>query len=154
MRGALVILIAMVVIGVVLYLLDIFYYKNKSEDRGRVISEESSINEDGADADDSGKEGDECCGLHLVCEKTSLSPMSSEIIYYDDEELDRFRGRKPEEYNREEIDEFQDVLLTLLPSDLTGWSKSLQLRGIEPPIMIRDELLMMIREIRDNKISG
>ena len=35
----------------------------------------------------------ECCGMHETCEKDSLlAAVSKEIEYYDDEELDRFRG--------------------------------------------------------------
>ena len=37
----------------------------------------------------------ECCGQHEVCEKESLlAAVSKQIEYYDDEELDRFRGRE------------------------------------------------------------
>ena len=40
----------------------------------------------------------ECCGQHEVCEKESLlAALSRQIEYYDDEELDRFRGRKSNE---------------------------------------------------------
>ena len=36
----------------------------------------------------------ECCGQHEICEKESLlAAVSKKIEYYDDEELDRFRGR-------------------------------------------------------------
>lgn len=35
----------------------------------------------------------ECCGQHEICEKESLlAAVSKKIEYYDDEELDRFRG--------------------------------------------------------------
>ena len=36
----------------------------------------------------------ECCGQHQICEKESLlAAVSKKIEYYDDEELDRFKGR-------------------------------------------------------------
>ena len=35
---------------------------------------------------------DACCGRHLVCERESLLTTKPEIIYYDDEELDRLSG--------------------------------------------------------------
>ena len=88
--------------------------------------------------------------MHLVCEKTSLSVMSDEIIYYDDEELDRFKGRKPESYTSDETEEFRDVLLTLLPEDVAGWAKSITLRQIELPSEVKDELLLIISELRAN----
>lgn len=91
----------------------------------------------------------ECCGQHTVCEKNSLLLTGSEdTLYFDDEELDRFRGRSPEQYTTTEIDEFRTVLITLLPSDVIPWSKSIRLRGVELPTEIRDELLMIIDDIR------
>lgn len=153
MRGAMVILVAMVVIGVILYLTDLLYYRKK-EQRGA----DSGGMSDGQDvetpAEESAGDDSECCGMHIVCEKTSLSPVSDEIIYYDDDELDRFKGRNQDDYDQEEIDEFQDVLLTLLPEDIPGWARSLQLRQIEPPREIREELLMMVREMRDKENNG
>lgn len=104
--------------------------------------EKSGSTED-ATSDGSG----ECCGLHLMCEKSGDAAFSSEVIYYDDEELDRFAGRTPEEYSGEEIEEFCDVLMTMLPSDVPGWAHSLDLRGIRPPQEIRDEILMLLREL-------
>ena len=45
----------------------------------------------------------ECCGQHEICEKESLlAAVSKKIEYYDDEELDRFRGRPSNGYNEEE----------------------------------------------------
>ncbi|MDE6400065.1 MAG: phospholipase, partial [Muribaculaceae bacterium] len=77
-------------------------------------------------------------------------PMDTEIIYYDDEELDRYIGRGADEYTPAEEEEFRDVLMSLLPEDVAGWSRSIQLRKITLPTGIRDELLMIVRELRDN----
>ncbi len=42
---------------------------------------------------------EECCGMHITCERDSLlTAMASGIEYYDDEELDPFRGRTPDDY--------------------------------------------------------
>ncbi|MDE5573882.1 MAG: phospholipase [Muribaculaceae bacterium] len=92
---------------------------------------------------------EQCCGLHITCEKDSLlASVSKEIEYYDDEELDRFAGRRPDEYSDAEIDQFRDVLLTLLPQDIAGWARSIQQRNIELPSPVRDELLMIVSEAR------
>ncbi len=91
--------------------------------------------------------------MHAVCEKTSLSPLSTEAEYYDDEELDRFRGRSPEDYTEDEVEEFREILMTLLPSDVAGWSRSLQIREIALPEEVRDELLLIVRELRDEASS-
>lgn len=93
-------------------------------------------------------EAEECCGLHLVCEKNSLSPVDDNIIYYDDEELDRFRGRSSESYGSEEVEEFRDVLMTLRPEDVPGWARSITQRRLELPSEVRDELLILINEQR------
>ena len=96
--------------------------------------------------DDNEEEG--CCGMHLVCEKDSLSPMSGEIIYYADEELDRFFGRPGNDYTPEEVEEFREILMTLRPEDVPGWARSITARRIELPSDVRDELLMRVNEQR------
>ena len=95
---------------------------------------------------------EECCGRHAVCERDSLlAAVSQKIEYYDDEELDAFAGRDPESYSPSESEQFRDVLLTLLPDDIAGWARSVQLRGIALPIDVRDELIMMISEARASR---
>lgn len=90
-----------------------------------------------------------CCGMHITCERDSLlAGISEKIEYFDDEELDAYAGRSPESYTPEEADEFRDVLLTLLPLDIAPWARSLQLRGIELPADVREELLMIVAEAR------
>lgn len=94
-------------------------------------------------------DSDACCGMHITCEKDSLlASVSKEVEYFDDEELDRFAGRQPDAYEPEEIEEFRDVLLTLLPTDIAPWARSIQLRGINLPSEVRDELLMIVAEAR------
>ncbi len=39
-------------------------------------------------------------------------------------------------------------MLTLLPTDIAGWARSIQLRGIELPASVREELLMIVSEAR------
>ncbi len=164
MKGALIIFIAMVVIGIALYLIDLLYYRRKKgylplsevrkQEKAKATSSVESVSEaeskvPAAPADEKGEaEGEVCCGMHIVCEKTNLSPISAEVIYYDDEELDRFRGRDPKSYTPEETEEFRDVLMTLLPEDVAGWSRSIQLREIALPTDVRDELLLIVSELR------
>ncbi|MGM9842912.1 MAG: phospholipase [Muribaculaceae bacterium] len=96
----------------------------------------------------------ECCGLHLTCEKDSLlAAVSEEIVYYDDEELDKYKGRLPDSYDEEEIEQFRNVLLTMLPQDTAGWARSLQLREICLPDAVKEELLMIVAEARAAKTS-
>ena len=159
MTGAFVIFIAMVVIGLILFLTDRKYYghhhhnsDSSSADGSQPKNSEAQQepSEHVSDKEQEKREPEICCGLHLVCEKTGLSPIDTEIIYYDDEELDRFIGRAPDDYTDEEREEFRDVLLTLLPEDVAGWARSISLRKIELPEDVRDELLMIVSEIREN----
>lgn len=95
---------------------------------------------------------EQCCGMHITCERDSLlASVSEEIEYFDDEELDVFRGRSRTEYDDDEIEQFRDVLLTLMPDDIAPWARSIQLRGIELPEPVRDELLMIVAEERAKK---
>ena len=91
----------------------------------------------------------ECCGQHQICEKESLlAAVSKKIEYYDDEELDRFKGRQANEYSDEEIDEFREIMFTMKEEEVAGWSRSLQLRGIELHDELRVELFLIVRERR------
>lgn len=149
MKGAFVIFCAMVVIGLILYLTDIFYYRKKRPQSPQPPLAGQVSEETDSPAPPEAPEGEVCCGMHAVCEKTNLSPVSDEIVYYDDEELDRFRGREGGSYSEEEADEFRDVMLTMRPEEVAGWSRSLQLRGIILPQDVRDELLMIVSDLRN-----
>lgn len=85
-----------------------------------------------------------CCGLHSICEKTGQ--INEPPVYYDDEELDRFAGRGEDDYSDEEIEEFRDVLLTLLPKDAPGWTVSLERRRINLPVELKPELELLLSE--------
>ena len=91
---------------------------------------------------------DECCGRHAVCERESLLTTKPEIVYYDDEELDRLSGLSPEDYTPEDMRELNDVFTTLRSEDVVGWLRSLQLRNITLPEELRDEALMIVAERR------
>lgn len=90
-----------------------------------------------------------CCGQHAVCERDSLlAAVSSRVEYYDDEELDRYRGRAADAYDDAEAEEFRSVLYTMHDDDVPGWCRSLQLRGIELPDQLRDEVVLIVGEDR------
>lgn len=91
----------------------------------------------------------ECCGAHEICEKDSLlAALSKQIEYYNDEELDRFRGREGDEYTPEEADEFRDVLYTMRSDEVAGWVRSLQLRMVNLPDEVKDEVFLIVGERR------
>ena len=91
----------------------------------------------------------ECCGQHEVCEKESLlAAVSKNIEYYDDEELDCFKGYPSDKYSSDEIDEFREIMYTCKEDEVAGWARSLQLRGIEIPDELKDELFLIVGERR------
>lgn len=136
MIGALIILLVTVFVGLLLYVYDLKYRRKHPAD---AAGESGDAPKEPADG-----HGEICCGQHLICEK-QLSPVIGEkIVYYDDEELDRFAGRGADEYSDEETEEIREVMLTLLPEDIPGWVRSIQLRGIAFPSALRDELFMLI----------
>ena len=96
------------------------------------------------------KEADiECCGQHEVCEKDSLlAAVSKKIEYYDDEELDQFIGKEANAYTDEETNQ---LLYTMQDIDVAGWVRSLQLRGIELPDDLKDEVFLIIGERRNGE---
>ena len=91
----------------------------------------------------------ECCGQHEICERDSLlAAVSKKIEYYDDEELDKYIGISPDAYTPEQEDDFRDVFYTMQDTDVAGWVRSLQLRGIALPDNIKDEAFLIIGERR------
>ena len=91
----------------------------------------------------------ECCGQHEVCEKDSLlAAVSKQIEYYNDEELDRFRGIAGDGYMPADVEEFREVLYTMRDDEVAGWVRSLQLRAVNLPDELKDEVFMIIGERR------
>ena len=91
---------------------------------------------------------EECCGAHEVCDKDTLLNADAVVVYYDDEELDTLKGSDPASFTSEQEKQFADVFYTLRESDVAGWLRSLQLRGIQLPSELREEALMIVRERR------
>lgn len=86
-----------------------------------------------------------CDGTDDKCEQVCMMEAATrEIEYYDDEELDRFRGRQSNQYTDDEAEEFANILYTMQPQEAKGWNRSLILRDINVPNQIKDELITMI----------
>ncbi len=88
-----------------------------------------------------------CNGDNAKCEQECLMEASvKEIEYFDDEELDRFRGRESHDYTPPEVEEFSEVLYTMNPEEVAAWNRSLILRGINLPDTLKDEVIAFIQE--------
>ena len=145
MTVALILLLAIVAVGALLYGEHRLWLRRKAAEGARAAAEGKSMPE----PQEQQPAEEECCGMHITCEKDSLlAAVSSKIEYYDDEELDRFAGRGAEDYTDAEIEEFRDILLTMRPDDIAGWARSLQLRGVTLPSEVRDELILIVSEAR------
>ncbi|MBC5620642.1 MULTISPECIES: hypothetical protein [Butyricimonas] len=81
----------------------------------------------------------DCCGAHAICEK-GLKRVDEKIEYFDDEELDQYRGIPSDRYSDEQIDQFREVLYSIQPEELSDWFISLEKRGLELPDVLKQEL--------------
>ena len=125
----------------------IFRKKNGDEVIAPLTEETTPMATTQPEETDSEDDGEECCGEHEVCEKGKIKrALRTDIEYFDDEELDRFRGTAPDEYDDEAVEEFREVLYTMHPSEIEDWLKSLELREVALPDALKDELFMLLRQ--------
>lgn len=86
-----------------------------------------------------------CNGENSKCEQECMMEAATkEVEYYDDEELDAFKGRPSNEYSDEEVEQFSEVLYTMKPEEVAGWNRSLILRGINLPDQLKDEVIAFL----------
>ena len=62
--------------------------------------------------------------------------------------------RKQMRITDEETNQFRDVLYTMQDIDVAGWVRSLQLRGIELPDDLKDEVFLIIGERRNGESNS
>ena len=95
---------------------------------------------------------EECCGKHETCEKDSLiAAFAAQAEYFDDEELDRFANKPSDTYTPEEVDEFRDIFYTVLDEEKPRWIRSLSMRLIAVPDQMKDEVLLIVSDMRAEK---
>ena len=86
-----------------------------------------------------------CNGENDKCEQECMMEAATKPIeYFDDEELDAFKGRSSDGYTDEEVEQFSYVLNTMPQEEIRDWCRSLHLRGIEIPDQLKDEVYMMM----------
>ena len=86
-----------------------------------------------------------CNGENDKCEQECMMEAATKPIeYFDDEELDAFKGRPSDSYTDEEVEQFSYVLNTMPQEEIRDWCRSLHLRGIEIPDQLKDEVYMMM----------
>ena len=114
--------------------------------------QENSCSEDKAAVDDK-REKENCdatgCGVNCFCDDQALQrAVKTELEYFDDEELDAYKGLAADAYTEEQINLFQEVLTTLQEGEVGDWLRSLDLRGINLPDALKDEAFMRMEEER------
>lgn len=86
-----------------------------------------------------------CNGENDKCKQECMMEAATKPIeYFDDEELDAFKGRSSDGYTDEEVEQFSYVLNTMPQEEIRDWCRSLHLRGIEIPDQLKDEVYMMM----------
>ena len=120
--------------------------KKNGDDSVSPTTEEPVAAPTAAEVENPNEEEEECCGEHEVCEKGKIKrALRTDIEYFDDEELDRFRGMASDEYDAEGVEEFREVLYTMDPREVDDWLKSLELREVALPDALKDEVFMLLR---------
>lgn len=85
-----------------------------------------------------------CGGGNGKCEQECMMEAAvRDIVYFDDEELDVFRGRPSDGYTDGEAERFGEVMYTMRPGEVREWGRSLTLRGISLPDQLKDEYIML-----------
>ena len=97
-------------------------------------------------------EGGTACANGPACAQAGIPCMHDcvmeqavkKIEYFDDEELDAYKGRESDSYTDKEAAQFAEVLYTMHPAEVKEWTASLTLRGISMPDQIKDEAIMLM----------
>lgn len=88
-----------------------------------------------------------CDGVNAKCEQVcQMEAATNPVEYFDDEELDTFKGRRSDAYDDDEVSLFAEVLETLRPEEVKPWNRSLILRGINMPDQLKDEFIALANE--------
>lgn len=141
----LILVISIILIGIVAFIAGVVRHRKLREQllRGEIkeMPEIHQVTDCGADECTLETEG--------YCSQDCHRPhLKEEVDYYDDEELDRFRGTAPDLYTDEDVEAFREVLYTMLPTDVEGWVRSLEQRCVQLPSSLRDEVIMILEEQR------
>ena len=114
-------------------------YVNTNKKQGAVVVEDHHHDEDDS----------ECCGQHAVCEKQRLADAKMNgAHYFEDEDLDRYRGFDADSYQDQDIEEFRYVMYTMQPEEVMEWLESLTAREIELPNELKEEAFAIINETK------
>ncbi len=139
-----ILLVVLALIGLVAWLLDRRVSRRDDTPATDVEQKPCDTPEPGCTDEDCAVR-DACPALELltaqVSEAGGVAP-----LYFEDEELDAYRGRAADGYSDDELEQWRDVLYTLRPGDLLPWQHSIESRGIVMPTVIRQELVDLLAQ--------
>jgi len=130
-----IILLIILSVGILVALGTWLSNKFSEKKKGEAVPEEEEI-----------KIPTDCCGAHEVCEVEEMLQNPEQIVYFEDEELDRFQGIAADAYSDAQIDEFRDVLYTLKNDEIKMWLISIERRQLQLPGILRQEAFMLVSE--------
>ena len=85
-----------------------------------------------------------CCSTNEICPSEQVAAAQcGPVVYYDDEELDLYRGRGSDDYTDGEVEQWRDVLMTLQPHEVLPWGQSVKRRGLVMPTAIHEEFMLL-----------
>ncbi len=87
--------------------------------------------------------GGSCCG-GVNCHRKHTKVDTP--TYFEDEELDRYRGKKATDYSPDEVAEWADVLTTLRPNEVAEWVTSIHRRQLHIPDALRENVTQRLKE--------
>ena len=127
-------IVALIVLGIFSAILGLLSHNKKGES-SVILADSSSCST--------------CNGDDPKCEQLCMMEAATrEIEYFDDEELDRFRGTPADAYTEEQADEFRNILYTMREVEVAAWVRSLQLRAVELPDQLKPEVFLIVSERR------
>lgn len=137
--------ILFIFISIVAFFIIVLYVWNSIQQKKGNIENIEAVSQDPVDGS--------CCGQHATCEKDSLmNTFVEEVEYFDDEELDEYQDIDEDSYPEHAVEQFREILYSMYDSDKPKWIRSLQKRGIAIPNQIKDEILLIINDLRTEKV--
>lgn len=77
--------------------------------------------------------GGDCCGGVNCHRKKGRDKLRGQITYFEDEELDRYKGKEATDYTSDEVAEWEEVVTTLRASEVREWVTSIHRRQLHIP---------------------
>lgn len=133
-----VLVVLLVALGLVAALLQRRDYDVSSE---KALSDEETVVPATAEACNTcAAEGSGCYAERMIRHAANVEP-----LYFEDEELDAYKGTPADGYTSAQQEEFAEVLHTLRQEEVADWLHALSRRGIDLPTSLRDEAIMLMQ---------